>query len=305
MTKKELLERWNSPVGENLLKAVFSALKKNRPLSVVEGIEIIDSRIDLRGAVLSVVKDQRTIGTEEHSLIQTIGSLKLKHAGFENIDFSYADISYAVIQECSFRNCLFNGTKAKEVEIFASDFENCGFEKTDFSYAYMNKNIAANAGSFKNCIFSRALLREAIFSFPITDNCVFQDCNLYATNFDGARMKNITFTGLVDSPIFSGYSTTAERSAFWVFNKINPLNYPNLMENVDFKEADLQYVLFQHELDPSRCRFPESGDFFIVNNIGKIFPKLRDYILINWAGGDVEKAISLIDNLYYGPRNRG
>lgn len=139
MTKKELIDRWNSPDGRNVLNAVAKAFKKNWPLSEVAELDLIDHRIDLRGAVLSKIEKQQTIGTKEHSLTLKTVSLKLKNTSIENIDFSYADISYGLLQESTVINCLFKETIAKEMDIYATDFERCTFEKTNFAYSFLIK----------------------------------------------------------------------------------------------------------------------------------------------------------------------
>ncbi|WP_166664885.1 pentapeptide repeat-containing protein [Pedobacter metabolipauper] len=281
------------------------ALKRSEPLGEVNGLEMIDNRFDLRGATLSTVKEQRTIGTKEHSLTQTTGSLKLKNADIESIDFSHADISYGLFQECTVTDCLFNETIAKEMDIYASDFESCVFGKTNFAYSFMNKNVAGNAGSFRNCKFLKTNLKETIFSFPIIDNCIFEDCELEGADFDGSRMRNVTFAGDVDSPFIRGYSWTAETSLFWIFNKINPRDYPNLMENIDFSRANIKDILFLDEIDLTNCKFPATGDFIMVNNVTKLFPKLRDIVVKEWQDEDKKYALSLIDNLYYSPKKQG
>lgn len=305
MTKKELIDRWSSPDGIILLKEVAKALKKNRPLTEVPGLDLVDDRIDLRGAILSTIEKQQTIGTKEHSLTLKTGTLKLKNATIEDIDFSYADISYGLLQESTITNCLFKETVAKEMDIYATDFERCKFEKTNFAYSFMNKNVAGNAGSFKNCRFFKTNLKETIFSFPIIDNCFFEDCKLYGADFDGSRMRNVTFVGEVDSPFIGGYSWTAQKSLFWIFNKIEPKDYPNLMQNVDFTRANIKDIMFQREIDLSGCKFPNDGDFILIKNVSKLFPKLRDFILKNWEGEELEQGLSLVDNLYFGPKKQG
>lgn len=305
MRNKELVNRWNAPEGRSLLSLVATAIKKNRSLSDIDGLGMINNRIDLRGAVLSTITKQQTIGTKEHSLTLKTGSLKLKNAHIESIDFSYADISYGFFQECMITNCLFKETIAKEMDIYATDFESCIFEKANFAYSFMNKNVAGNAGSFRNCRFLNTNLKETIFSFPIIDNCVFEHCNLYGADFDGSRMRNVTFVGKVDSPFIRGYSWTAQKALFRIFNKVDPKNYPNLMENIDFSRANIKDILFLDHIDLSDCKFPANGDFIIVKNITKVFPKMRDYITQNWEGEDLRQGLSLIDNLYFSPKKQG
>ena len=299
MTKKDLINRWKLSEGGEILKAVLVALKKRQHFGEIPGLKKFEDRWDLRGATLSVIKNERTIGDKDHKLIQKLGSLKLENVKFENVDLSYADISHGMFQECYFDNCLFMETKAREIHICSSDFNACIFSKTNFSYSFMNKNIGNNAGSFKNCKFLNANLKEAIFSFPVMDNCVLENCNLYATDFDGTRMRNVRFIGRVDSPWFRGYSTSAQQSVFWIFNKINPKDYPNRMENVDFSKANLAGVTFSNEIDLSNCILPDGDNYLLVSNMRTVYSEAVDVINNNWEIEDKRKALSLIENLYF------
>ncbi|WP_276089289.1 pentapeptide repeat-containing protein [Pedobacter sp. JY14-1] len=160
--KKELVNRWKSSEGISLLNRILEALKRNVSLDGVEGLTKYSGRWDLRGAVLSTVESERTIGNKEHQLTQKFGTLKLKGAKLIDVDFSYSDISYGIFHECVFSNCIFQFTKAKELSVYASDFYECFFEKADLSYSFLNMNIGANAGSYKHCTFDVLALSRAV-----------------------------------------------------------------------------------------------------------------------------------------------
>lgn len=299
MVKKELISRWRTEAGQKLLKEILSTMRKNKNLNHVLNLEMIDNRWDLRGAVLSIVESEKTIGNQDHLLNQKFGTLKLKHAELENIDFSYAEINYATFQECSFNNCLFTETRAEELRIYATDFNNCEFLKTNFSYSFMNMNIASHSGSYMNCKFTKTNLKECVFSFPIVDNCFFQDCNLYATNFDGSRLRHVKFKGKVDSPWFKGFSISADKSLFLIFNRINPRDYPNEMVNVDFTEAELRGVSFSDSIDLTQCHFPENEMYIYIENLNQLMSKVRLAIEQNWTGENKRKGLALLDDVYF------
>src|SRR5690554_5840592 len=120
----------------------------------------------------------------------------------------------------------------------------------------MNENIGRNSGSFKKTEFIETNLEECSFCFPLIEHCFFKNCKLYATNFNGSRVSNSKFAGLLDSPIFCGHPKRINKSLFLLFNRINPKGYFNPMLNVDFSEAKLIGVSFINEIDLNKCIFP-------------------------------------------------
>ncbi len=269
-------------------------------MSSVSGLEKYVGRWDLRGAQLSTLKDERKIEANGHSLSQKFGTLKLKNVNVESIDFSYTDISYSWWQKCNVSNCLFEETKAKEIHVIASDFSNCIFRKANLCYSFINENIGSNSGSFRKVEFIETNLNECIFYFPIIENCVFVDCNLVATNFNGSRIKNCKFKGKVDNPWFKGYPINVHNSSLLFFNRINSKDYLNPMENVDFSEAELIGVSFSHGIDLSKCSFPkDESKYILVRNLKTVYARAKEIIGRDWQSEDVRKGIHIIDNIYF------
>lgn len=302
MTKQELTKRWKTSEGEMRLKKAMDCLIKGKSLSSVGSMEKYAGRWDLRGAQLSKLESEKKIEVEGHSVTQKFGTLKLKGIKIESVDFSHTDISYSWWEKCAVNNCLFEGTKMKEIWVHASDFLNCVFRKANLTYSYLNENIGANSGSFRKVEFIETNLSECIFSFPIMEDCVFIDCNLLATNFDGSRMKNCKFKGKVDSPWFRGYSNTAQRSTLGIFNRIDPKDYPNPMENVDFSEAELLGVTFSDGIDLSRCIFPnDESKYIIVRNLKSVYSKAKKVIDTEWTGENKRKGLGFIDTIFFKP----
>ncbi|MEM6360288.1 MAG: pentapeptide repeat-containing protein [Bacteroidota bacterium] len=252
-----------------------------------------------------ILKTENKIHREGTSFTQKYGSLKLKKAVIESVDFSYADISYSWWQECQVSNCLFEGTKARELHVYATDFINCTFRKVNFAYSDLNRNIGKQSGSYKSVDFIECNLKECVLSFPEIEGCAFKDCDINATNFDGSRFKNCTFAGELSSAWFNGFSITAQRSFFGIFNRVEPRNYPNLMEGVDFSKARMDDILFQYGIDLANCRFPDDPRYFVVYDLDVLYPKVIEEVEINWPGEDRRIALSWIENLYYNKNKRG
>lgn len=299
MTKIALTNRWKSKEGQLRLEEIINNLIKGIPLSSIKGLEKYCGRWDFRGAKLSVIEKEQKIETEGHSFVKKTGSLKIKNTTIESVDFSFADISYSLFEKSIIKDCLFEETIAKEIRIVACEVLDCVFRKSNFSYSYLNENIGSNSGSFINVQFIETNFKESIFYFPIVENCVFADCNLRATNFDGSRMKNCTFIGKVDSPWFSGFSINAHKSVLGIFNRVDPKQYPNPMENVDFSKAVLTGVAFRNGIDLSKSKFPKDESYLIVRNIKKTFLTAKEKISKEWEGEDRRIGLHMIENVYY------
>lgn len=299
MTKKELTNRWNTKEGKLLLDKIFNCLTKGITLSSVDGVKKHKGRWDLRGAVLSLIEKKQKIEADGHAFIKKTGSLKVGETELNSIDFSFANISYSVFEKTVIKDCIFEETIAKEMRFIACEINGCIFKKANLSYSYLNQNIGENSGSFINTKFIETNLKECIFYFPIIKDCDFFDCNLMATNFDGSRMQYCKFAGKVDSPLFNGYSLNAHKSILGIFNRVNPKQYPNLMEDIDFSAAVLIGVAFRNGINLSSCKFPKDGNCLVVNNIEYTFLMAKEYICNNWDGDDKRIALHMIENVYY------
>jgi uncharacterized protein YjbI with pentapeptide repeats len=300
MIKRELVKRWLTTEGASRLGSISDCLKNGTSLESVKGLEKYAGRWDLRGAQLSTLKDEKRIESGGHGVTQRFGSLKLKNRSIDGVDFSYADISFSWWERCRINNCLFEKAKAKEIWVYASDFSNCVFKGTNLAFSYLGENIGDNSGSYQKTEFIEANLNECIFCFPIISDCLFADCNLTATNFDGSRLKNCKFVGKVDSPWFRGYSTSAQKSILGIFHRVNPKKYRNVMENVDFSGAKLIGVSFSHEIDLTNCIFPsDESQYIVVRNLRLVYSKLREIIEKEWTGEYKRLGLGFIDTIYF------
>ena len=99
MNKTELIKRWQSKVGNELLQKVIHYLNNGKSLYNIEGLEKHNDRFDLRGAKLSVIKKENNIEVSGHSLSLKTGSLKLNHIVLESVDFSFGDISNSYLKK--------------------------------------------------------------------------------------------------------------------------------------------------------------------------------------------------------------
>ncbi len=291
-----LVQRWKSNEGKKKLETIVRYLKKNISLDKIIGMERFEGRWDIRGVNLTpeFLKEEIRIS----SRLLDNGKLLLRKKRLKGIDFSLSNISSLQLQECEVEDCKFEHILGKEMNIAASHFTNCGFRNSNMAYSFLNQNIGSDSGSFINVDFIFSNLSECTFYFPIIKFCNFVNCNLKATNFDGSRLENCKFEGDVDSCWFSGYSNFAHKSLFYIFNKVDPRKYPNLMENVDFSNAKLTGVSFRNRVPLDKCVFPQGEKYLFIKNSSKTFLLAKKHIEQYWTGENKRIALHMIDSVY-------
>jgi hypothetical protein len=298
--KNDLVKRWNTKEGKAMLSNIINVLEKGGALDSINGLQQIDGRWDLRGATLSTLKSENVLKIDQYKYSQKRGSLRLRNVVIQSIDFSFGDVSYSVFEKCTFTDCVFREVNGPGLKVIASDFEACEFIKCNFQYSFMNENIGSNSGQYRNVQFIETDLTECVFYFPIIDNCVFANCDLRATNFDGSRFSDTKFIGKIDSSWFHGHSILAHKTMLGLFNRIQPLDFPNKMLRVDFTEAELSGVTFAHSIDLSACIFPANSErYLLIENLSDVYQAAKDIIVREWKGEDERKGISFIDQILF------
>lgn len=298
-TNQNIINRWNDSEGRLLLEEIMKCLKSGEELSSVKGIEKHAGRWDLRGAPLSSLANERTIAVGNRSLVQKTGSLYLKKQGIHSVDFSFAQVDYSVWEKCRIANCLFDETKLKEIKFRAADIENCVFTKANMSGSFLNVNDGVNSGSFVNCIFKEVNFSNTSFGFPIIKDCIFEDCKFLATLFDGSRFINCKFIGVLDSPVFRGYSVYAAKPALNIFKKFDPRDFPNTMDGVDFSAAKIVGASFTHDINLNKCKLPEGKEYIIINDLEYTMSTARKIIEEQWSGEYKRLGLGMIDGVYF------
>lgn len=257
-SKKNLTDRWTTNERQVLLATIVNFLSSQKPLDDIKGIQKIDDRFDLRG--ISFPKEYADYEYKDKRMHQVVGSLKFKNTRIENIDFSHANIQNTEWKNCLFKNVKFHSTQMEQLRVTNCNFENVEFLNTRLSYSHLNIRTGKKSGSFKNVTFKKSNLNETRFSFPTIEDCSFEDCNLYAADFDGSRLKNCKFIGEVNSPMFRRHSIREFEPNF-LLNQVDKTKFTNEMDNVDFSAATLKYVTFSKDLDLTKCKFRHSTKF--------------------------------------------
>lgn len=242
-------------------------------------------------------RKSHTIETKNYNVEFKDSNVTIKKARIEWVDFSHSNFSESIFKECEFINCLFTETSFKDTRFWACQFENCNFKRTTFNEASMAIRVGKKLGSFINCTFTEARFRKTNYGFPLFQDCIFTNCDLLQVDFNGSRFVRAKFIGLLDDVRFRGIGLdTAPSILPWL--KINPSDYKNPMDNVDFSGAELVAVDFCYNIDLSRCTWPnDRSTFILIDNHFNFFKYLKTEFE-NWSEEDKRIAIGIID-LYY------
>lgn len=296
----DLITRWETEDGIRLRREVLKSLKSKHRISEL-GLDRVNDRWDLRGFPFPAPDKVEKI----RSYDMVFGGFNIKHVALQDVDLSYANLSYTSWYNCYFENVAFENSNLDQIHLTCCDFRSVVFHKAKLSNAFLARNKGKRAGSFVDVQFISSNLSKSRFDFPIMENCEFVDCKLKEIDFDGSRFKNCRFKGLFESGWINGYAIYASTGVLGIFNTVNPKDFPNKMENVDFSEAELDDVLFQHGVDLTGCEFPSQNKYIIVKRLDKVYSKVTDVIERQWEGENRRVGLEWINNVYYSDRKAG
>lgn len=297
---KELTRRWSTDEGKQLKTEIIDCIKRGLSFDTVENLEKVDGRYDFRGIVFSESPEMLKVKSYEVASKPLI----LNGLDLSRIDFSYADFRGTYWSKCNVTNSIFLKANFKMVEINASNFLNVIFDKCNFGYGYLNTKNGGESGSFIKVSFIECDLSKTIFHFPVIQNCKFENCKLYETNFDTSQFCDTKFVGLLDSVFFRGRIEPAPDLFSKLFRSKRLDNIVNPMENVDFSQAELRGVSFSNGIDLRKCIFPDSGRYLFVENLKETYAKAKEIINDSWEGEDKRIGLGFIDNVFYGHRSQ-
>lgn len=120
--------------------------------------------------------------------------------------------------------------------------------------------MRAGGDVYQRVGFSRANLRSIACHTATFVDCDFSNAQLVKIDFQSSSFIRCRFAGLLREVMFYDHGfKTGKRD-------------PNPMEDVDFSDAELQWVEFR-PLDLDRVRFPQSSHHLIVNSYRCVLEK--------------------------------
>jgi uncharacterized protein YjbI with pentapeptide repeats len=248
---------WQSNDGQKLRKEVLKNIFANKSLTNITSLKNNGDKIDLRGLKLRE-KDEMFF-------------CNFKNLHLLNIDFSFADFTLSSWQNVTFENIIFEESIFDHTVFKGCNFLNCKFLKSKFNLAHFEYSSEKNRGLLENVLMEKCKINVLGFSFPIIKNLYFKDCVVKGVlDFGGSNFSNSKFEGKLDNIIFRGYPKKEDWKN-WLDKLLDGhikdvKKYPNLMENVDFLDADIKNASFKDDIDLSRCKFRDN-EIPIVQNL--------------------------------------
>lgn len=304
MEKNKVRQRWNDPEMSQLRDRILDAILEKRNLQEVGGILYWDGKIDFRGLQFP----QPTAVGELRSYVIAQNAFKISGYTFENVDFSYSNLAYAHIEKTKIRSCLFEDTdlsyiQMDGVQIFDSIFLRSKFLDSYTRYSSERKDDGIIKGtSFTECDFKKFHM----IAIKV-ENCLFKDCRFSETMLE-ARFSECQFIGKMEDTWFRGYPWRATKGLSLLDRLFMTKRDPkkrNRMINVDLSQAEFKGVFFQEGIDLATCIFPRQDDHFRVDNLVKVFNRVKEVISAEWESPYKENAFQAMDRFFFDDHKKG
>lgn len=125
-----------------------------------------------------------------------------------------------------------------------STFDACSFRGADLRELGIAPEHEGRRSLFRDCVFAGSMLRGFICPGAVFEDCRFEECRLAKVDFGGSIFRRTEFAGTLREVIFGDLPWDHEHYE------------PNVMEDVDFRAAELCWVEFRN-LALHRVCWPE------------------------------------------------
>ncbi|MBL7815692.1 MAG: pentapeptide repeat-containing protein [Saprospiraceae bacterium] len=285
-----LVSRWSETNLASMNLKIYNYLYCGKDLHNIDGLEEYNGRLDLRG--------YKIINGFSKGINSLFILKKIKNSNFKKIDFSYSDFSNTIWENCTIESCNFEQSNFKSVDFTNIEFKKTKFRNCNLSESILNMNSGINSGKFEDVDFIDCNMSKSLFRFPLMKNCRFINCNLFETDFDGTRFEDCSFSGVLDSTFFRGYSFFAKSSI--KFKLFYNEKFHNKMDNIDFSQAILKGVIFAHKINLNKCKFNITDtNLLIILDSENVFNMAKVIIRSEWQEPYKEKGIVFIDKVLY------
>lgn len=234
--------RWRD--DEELTVAVLSRLASGGRLDDLPLGGTDEDRVDLRGLTLppAEVLDRIDVAGFEF-----VARSYVRWTGIEltGLDLSHAVLDHLWLTECVIRDCVFDGARLRSGRLFSCWFDRCSFRGADLKDLGAGPIEDDPRTRFRAADFTKADMRRIATPSAAYQDCIFDDTRLDKVSFGGSLIERCRFSGLLSEVEFC--RTPWERDRY----------RPNPMDDVDFSEAELFYVMFR-DLELDRVRWPEN-----------------------------------------------
>lgn len=173
---EELRNRWKSPIGERVRKALLEGLRKNS----YDWVEMLSQLPKV------------TVAAPHPEVLDDLRGISFVGETLDNASMTFVDLSYSIFEKCSMNSARLQGSKLSH-----ASFRSTKLIKADLV------QVVADHSTFDNCKLSGALLLAANFSDSSLNHvdmrkstlidCSFKNCELTDMIFHGAKVEGATF----------------------------------------------------------------------------------------------------------------
>ena len=197
--KNPYLDRWDTPEGKDLLWQAVLWVTHGGDLPQGFG-HTEEGRLDLRGLWVPEPVELAKIARPGSSFDVTLtsGRTMIEGRRWEDIDLSYSYLPDLWVTDTAFTNCLFDDAVLRQSRIWDTDATDCSFQRADLrDIAIGTSTVPTHETQWRNIDFTKAVLRDALFSGCHMDNITFDNAQLNKASFQQCSMSRVTFAGKV------------------------------------------------------------------------------------------------------------
>jgi len=292
---KKITERWQQAGNQNLYYQVIACLQSDGVLSRIPNLNQYEGRWDLRGLNLANLGQTRIpihLQMPDGLKLDFVYGKRLRfsNVAWQDIDFSYANLDSAIIENCILKNVLFNDVVGQGINDRGSTFQDCSFFKADWRGA----TLGLDGARYESVKFQRSDLRNIHCYRGYFVDCDFSDAKLENIDFKVSHFSNCKFKGKLKKIWFRGYySLKSEEKRYGVTER-------NLMQNVNFAEAQFWDVMFTQKIDLSTVTPPQDGKHVMFPRWQYTLEASRQEVEEQWNGSMKEEASRYLDTVFTG-----
>lgn len=249
MDESSKLEAWNRlSLGKGLDRL---------PLGTREG------RIDLGGLDLPHVSVVRRYRTPIADVEEISGGAVIRRCQWKDLDFTGSKLDGIRLFDCEIQNCRFDACQFEDLCVWSSRFSETSFRSAGLRKAVLGGVQDGRRNVFLNVDFTKADLRQSIYTAASFEGCVFRNAKLSKIDFQTSTFSDCTFEGELREVMF--YRRGFKGDSF-------PANE---MKNVDFSQAKLRFVEFRG-LSLDQVKLPNDAEHIIITNYVETLDRMLD-----------------------------
>src|SRR5262249_10191549 len=131
---------------------------------------------------------------------------QLVSARVEGLDLRGASIQSLRLIGCRFDRCVLDGGTFEDLRVWNTTFSECSFKKAKLRQFSFGGELSGKFNLFSDCDFSGVDLRGAATGPASMVRCRFIDSNLKKVEFNGTRLVDAVFTGVLSEVGFYAHA---------------------------------------------------------------------------------------------------